>query len=175
MGMTYAQGLYALAKEEGISQSLLLQLDMLLKIFEKEPTYLRLLANPKLSKQERLDVLEESLGNQVHLYVKNVLKLMTQKGYARYICALCRGYRELYCADNGILGVQAVTAVALNQDQILRLTKKLESLTGKTIELTNRVDPDCMGGVRLDYDGKRVDGTLQTRLETIRTLLNQVL
>jgi len=67
--------------------------------------------------------------------------------------------------------VQAVTAVPLTEAQHGRLAEKLAKLTGKTVELTNRVDPSVLGGVRLDYDGKRVDGTVQSRLDSIRDLL----
>ena len=50
-------------------------------------------------------------------------------------------------------------------------TKKLEQLTGKTIDLSCRVDPAVMGGVRLDYDGKRVDGTVRSRLDAVDKML----
>ena len=43
--------------------------------------------------------------------------------------------------------------------------------TGKTIELDCRIDPETLGGVRLDFDGKQVDGTVRRRLEDIRGLL----
>jgi F0F1-type ATP synthase delta subunit len=33
------------------------------------------------------------------------------------------------------------------------------------------VDAACIGGVRLDYDGKRVDGTVSNRLEKLGSLL----
>jgi len=61
--------------------------------------------------------------------------------------------------------------VPLDKAQTAKLTAKLEKITGKTVELTSRTDPACLGGVRLDYDGKRVDGTVQNRLDAIRSLL----
>ena len=69
------------------------------------------------------------------------------------------------------LPVTAVTAVALSEEQAARLKEKLEKLTEKTVELTNRMDPDVLGGVRLDYDGKRLDDTVAHRLDTVRGLL----
>ena len=48
-------------------------------------------------------------------------------------------------------------------------------LTGKKIELMNAVDPKCIGGVRLDYDGKRVDDTVQHRLDAVRSLLKNTM
>ena len=49
--------------------------------------------------------------------------------------------------------------------------RRVETITGKSVELENRVDPAVMGGVRLDYDGKRVDGTVKNRLESIGGML----
>ena len=47
----------------------------------------------------------------------------------------------------------------------------LSSWTGKTIELTNRLDPEVLGGIRLDYDGQRLDDTVSHRMATIRDML----
>ena len=51
--------------------------------------------------------------------------------------------------------------------------KKMEQMTGKTVYLTNRVEEDCLGGVRLDLDGRQLDGTVQARLARLRSLLAQ--
>ena len=168
---TYAEALYLLAKDEGVDQQILTELDVLAQAFDREPGFLRLLAAPNLPKAERCAILDESFRNQVHIYVLNFLKILTERGYVRHFGDCCKAYRAHYNADHGILTVQAVTAVALTGEQSARLTEKLASLTGKTIELTNRVDPAVLGGVRLDYDGKRVDGTVQNRLESVRDLL----
>ena len=168
---TYAQALYALAKEENLDQQILGQMDALNQAFDREPGFLRLLAAPNLPKAERCGILDESFRDKVHIYLLNFLKLLTEKGYIRHFGDCCKAYREHYNTDHGILTVQAVTAVALTGEQSARLADKLAKLTGKTIELANRVDPAVLGGVRLDYDGKRVDGTVQSRLDSVRDLL----
>ena len=61
--------------------------------------------------------------------------------------------------------------MALTPEQSQKLQQKLEGFVGKTVELTNRVDPEVLGGIRLDYDGKRVDGTVRNRLDSIHRLL----
>ena len=106
----------------------------------------------------------------------NFLKILTERGYARQFPDCVKAYREHYNADNGILPVTAVTAVALSREQMDRLTGKLSQLTGKTVALINRIDPAVLGGIRLDYSGKRLDDTVQHRLAAIReTLKNTVL
>lgn len=167
----YAQGLYALAKEEDLTQTILQQLDALRSAFGEEPAFLRLLSTPNLSKQERLSVLDNSFRDKVHPYVLNFLKLLTEKGNIGHFPHCCTAFREQYNEEHEILPVRAVSAVPLTDRQSEKLTEKLCAITGKTVVLTNRVDPQCLGGVRLDYDGKRVDGTVKNRLDNVAALL----
>ena len=172
VGSVYGEALYDLCKEEDLTDTVLQQMAVLEKSFAQEPDFLRLLATPSLSKQERCDILDGSLREKVHPYVLNFLKILTEKGYSRYFPDCCAAYREHYNLDNGILTVKAVTAMPLTKAQSEKLSQKLAAATGKKIELTNRVDPDCLGGVRLDFDGKRLDDTVSHRLESVRAMLN---
>lgn len=172
IGENYAQALYSLAKEENIASVILEQLKTLDTVFGQEPDFLRLLATPNLSKDERCAIIDKSFWEKLHPYVLNLLKLLTEKGHVRSFGDCVKAYRQQYNADNGIISVLAVTAVALTQTQSEKLCQKLEANTGKTVELRNRVDPACLGGVRLDYDGKRVDATVKNRLDSMRDLLN---
>lgn len=169
--VNYAQALYSLAKEEDLDTALLQELDTLREAFSQEPAILRLLASPNLSKDERCAIIDESFRGKVHIYVLNFLKLLTQKRRIGCFADCCKAYRAQYNEDHGIVSVLAVTAVALTDAQADRLRSKLEQVTGKTVELKNKVDPACIGGVRLDYDGKRVDGTVKNRLDSIGEML----
>lgn len=174
IGQNYAQALYSLAKEEGLTETVLEQLKTLDTAFREEPDFLRLLATPNMSKQQRLGVLDDSFRGKVHAYVLNFLKLLTEKGHIGAFSDCVKAYKGQYHEDNGIVDVLAVTAVALTDAQQEQLRNKLESVTGKTIELLFRVDPACIGGVRLDYDGKRVDGTVKNRLDSMRNMLSDL-
>ena len=171
IGINYAHALYDLAAEENLTAEILEQLQALDAGFSAEPSFLRLLTAPNVPKQERCGVVDKSFRGKVHPYVLNFLKLLTERGYARYFPDCCNAYEEQYNLDNGILPVWAVTAVSLQPGQSARLTEKLQRITGKTVKLHNRVDPACLGGVRLTYDGKQVDGTVRSRLDAIGNLL----
>ncbi len=171
IGNAYAQALYSLAKEENSTEAILQELEALDTAFRAEPAFLRLLSAPNVSKQERCAVLDSSFRGRISPYVLNFMKILTEKGYIRQFSDCCRGYREQYNNDHGILPVRATTAIPLTQEQSKKLTDKLEKLTGKNVQLSNRVDPDCLGGVSLDYDGMRVDGTVKSRLDAVRSVL----
>lgn len=171
VGINYGQALYDLAAEENLIEQILQQLTALQGAFTQEPEFVRLLASHSLSKEERCGILDNSFRGKIQPYILNFLKILTEKGYIRHFGDCCKAFRDLYNQDHGILPVSAVTAVALTPEQEKKLKQKLGQITGKTIELTNRIDPTCLGGVRLDYDGKRVDGTVQNRLNAVRDLL----
>lgn len=176
VGTVYGQGLYQLAKEEGLEESILQQLQVLGECFDAQPEYLKLLASHNLPKEERISLLDDGFREQVHPYVLNFLKLLTEKGYIRQFDSCCRAYREQYNGEKGILEVRALSAAQLTDDQKQRLTEKLTAITGKKVDLVCKVDPQVLGGIRLNYDGMQVDGTVQGRLETIgRQLKNTVL
>ena len=170
-GSIYGESLYSLAAEENLSKTILDELVVLKQSFAEEPDFIRLLNAPNLSKAERCTILDNSFRGKLHPYVLNFLKILTEKGYMRHFADCCDAYRNCYNRDHGILVVTAVSAVPLTAAQAEKLRQKLASTTGKTIELVNKVDPACYGGLRLSYDGKSIDDTVAHRLDAMRSLL----
>ena len=168
---TYGQALYDLARDEGLSQSILAELTALDKSLNAEPGFIQLLSSPNIPKEERVRILDDSFRGKLHPYVLNFLKILTEKGYIRHFSGCCKMYRQQYNRDNGIVPVTAYTAIALSAELRRKLTDKLSAVTGKAIELECRLDPEALGGVRLDFDGKQVDGPVRRRLEDIRGIL----
>ena len=171
VGSVYGEARYPLAREEGLSETILQQLKVLDGCFAAQPDFIRLLGAPNLPKAERCRILDDSFRGKVEPYVLNFLKILTEKGYMKHFTGCCRVYRQQYNLDHGIVPVTAYTAVPLSDELRRKLTAKLSTVTGKTIELDCRIDPETLGGVRLDFDGKQVDGTVRRRLEDIRGLL----
>ena len=171
VGSVYGEALYSLAREENLSQVILEQLNVLDGCFSAEPDFIRLLCAPNLTKEERCRILDDSFRGKVQPYVLNFLKILTEKGYMRHFSQCVKACRELYNQDNGILPVTAVTAVPMTDKQVKALTMKLQQITGKRIELVRKLDPNVLGGIRLDYDGKRVDDTVAHRMDAVRNML----
>ncbi len=171
----YGGSLYDLAVEEGLESRLLQELDLAAEIFRREPDYLRLLSTPSIPKKERTALLDQAFGGSVHLYLVNFLKILCDEGALRELSGCARAYRVRYNHDHGILEVTAVSAVELEDAAREKLRAKLAAMTGKTIELTVRVDPSVLGGIRLDMEGTRLDGTVRHRLDALRADIANVM
>ena len=173
VGSVYGESLYQLAKDESLSKVIGEQLKVMQQSMNQEPDFIRLLSSPNLTKQERCQILDDSFRGKLHPYLLNFMKILTEKGYIRHFSDCCDAYTALYNQDNGILEVTAVTATALTAQQESKLQEKLARITGKEIALRNRIDPSVYGGVRLDYDGQRLDDTVSHRLDAVRNMLDK--
>lgn len=171
----YGEALYALAKDENKSDMMLMQLKALNESFAAEPDFLRLMSAPNLSKIERKEILDTCFKDKVEPYLLNFLKILMEKGYIRQFGSCVQVFRERYNEDRGIMAVSAVTAVPMSDSQKEKLAAKLAGITGKQIDLINTIDPACIGGVRLDYDGKRVDDTIIHRLDAVSNMLKNTI
>jgi len=169
----YARALFDLAQEEKLCDEFRQQLQQLDTAFSAEPDFLRLLANPGISKAERCRLLDECFRENVHLYVLNFLKLLTENGEILSFRKCVRCFQGCYNEAYGILCVSVASAVALSEMQAEKLRQKLEAATGKKVQLETKLDPSCLGGLRLDYDGKRIDGTVRGRLDAMAKQLHE--
>ena len=169
----YGDGLYALTEEENLSKEVLEQLLSLKKLFREQPDFIRLLSNMSLSKEDRVKIIDQVLRGQVHPYLLNFLKILCERGALNEYEGCLSAFKTLYNQAHGTVEATVTTAVALDDEQRARLSKKLSAMTGKTVELIEKVDASLVGGVLLEMNGQRYDNTLKSRLKSIHSAMVQ--
>ena len=55
------------------------------------------------------------------------------------------------------------------------LKAKLEKMSGKQVSLIQKRDPSVVAGLRVEMEGKQLDGTVQSRLSGISRKLNEII
>ena len=165
---TYGLALYTLVQEEDLAVPILEQLKDICAIFAQNPAIYRVLSVPDIAKEDRLAVVDDILGKQVHPYLVNFLKVLVENQGIGYLNECLEVYVKQYNKDNNIETITAITSVPLSNALFEKLKTKLESITGKTVELTNTVDPSCIGGIVLEFDTKQLDGSVKSKLNTLR-------
>ena len=169
----YGDGLYALTEEESISKEVLEQLLSLKDLFRQQPDFIRLLGNMSLSKEERVKIIDSVLRGQVHPYLLNFLKILCERGALNEYEGCLAAFKTLYNQAHGIVEATVTTAVALDDEQRVRMTEKLSKMIGQTVVLNEKVDPALVGGVLLEMNGQRYDNTLKNRLKSIHSAMVQ--
>lgn len=170
-GKTYGGALFDLAKDENLQDRILQDLQLVLQVFRENPDYLKLLTEPSIKKEERLQLMDEAWRDSLHLYTLNFLKLLCENGTIGLLRECEEEYHRRYNEENGILAVRAVCAAPMKPELQERLREKLAARTGRQIELHIVVDETLLGGLRLELDGQELDGTVRHHLDAISRLL----
>lgn len=167
----YGAALYQLAQEEGCTEEARAGLELTAGLLAEEPAYVKLLQNPAIPKAQRLTLLDEAFREAVHPYVLNFLKLLCEKSDLGLLSGCKAAFQALYYEDRNILPVTATSANPLTGEQRAALQEKLAQTTGKTILLEERVDESLLGGMKVEYAGKELDGSVAGRMERLRRIL----
>lgn len=170
----YSVALYDLATEENAEEAMLEQLKVTAQAIGENPAFVALLHSPNLQKAERVQMIEQVFGEKAHPYLLNFLKILTEKRQVSLLPRCYEAYEALYYQRHGILIVTAVTAVPMKEEAQKRLVGKLEAQTGKRIFLKNKIDPSCIGGVKLVYDGKQTDASVKNWMDQLQNSLKKL-
>ena len=170
----YGRALLSLAVEAGAADGLLYETRTVRRLFLENPGYGRLLSDPQIPKAERLSLTGEAFGAGFHPYLVNVLKMLTERGYAGKIPALMAEYERLYCEEYGIVTAEVISAVPLSEEQKDRLTEKVSHITGRMVSLRCKVDPALIGGVRLSVQNTLFEGSIRAKLNELRGQLKSL-
>ena len=168
----YAKALFELTEELGTTDTVRNELIALGDIFNKTPEYAKLLDTPALSKEERLSLLDTAFSSLDEMLL-NLLKMVCEARQMYAIDKLISAYLAEYDSARGIERVAAITATAMTDEQREAMRRALEAKTGKNIIIENTVDKSILGGVKLRYMGKQLDGSLKTRLDVFEKKLQE--
>lgn len=169
IGRKYGAGLFLAAAEAGADTEILFEMRVLSGELNK--AYLRLLVNPEIPKSERIGLVGELLDGKVQPYLANFVKLMAARSLALELADAFEEYERLCFEHHAIVKVTVESAVPLTDLQKAKLVDKLTSRTGQTVEIEYEVTPSLIGGMKLTYAGKTVDGTVKKSLGEIGTAL----
>lgn len=171
---SYGDALFSLAYELGKSDAVADDLEAVVTALRKAPDYVKLLDTPALAREERVALIEEAFG-ELDRDLVNLLKMLSERRLSYMIFKI----RDAYIADcdevAGIERVEAISSIPLTEAQTERLAERLAAATGKRIVVNNTVDPSILGGMKLRYMGKQIDGSLKTRLDGFEQSLKDLI
>ena len=170
----YGGSLYDLAAEEKLTEQILEQMKEIRRIFSENPEYVSLLGQPSIPKKEREDMIEKAFGSQAERYLVNFIKLLCDRSILMEFAGCYEEFTRRYHAEHGISEAVVISAVTLNERQMTALKEKLEKISGKKISLTQKKDPSVIGGLRVEREGKHLDGTVQGRMSGLSRKLNEI-
>jgi F-type H+-transporting ATPase subunit delta len=167
----YAEAAFEIAERDGSVDAWLAALAIADERLTS-PEVMRLLSNPAIPAASRIEVLGRLLGDDVRGAPLNLLALMIRRGRFEQLPAVSREFRRLHLRREGTVEATVTTASTLAMADVEALRQRLETLTGKRVELEPLVDPALLGGVSVRIGDHLIDGSVRGRLERLRTELS---
>lgn len=173
VSIEYGRAMFELALEENKDTLYLEQLREMNKLFDENPDFINLLSSLTIPLSERLEVIDKVFDGKADEYICSFMKLITERGYAAQIPECIKVFERLYYEHHKITVAYVKSAVALTDKQKSALIKKLQSYSGKTVELVCTVQPKLIGGISVRIDGKLLEGSVKHKLDEIRSSLQR--
>ncbi|MBT2503321.1 F0F1 ATP synthase subunit delta [Curtobacterium sp. ISL-83] len=123
------------------------------------------------SPSEKGALVERLLGSKASQQTVTIVSSLVQQPRGRRIGELVREASRIVADQAGKLVATVVTASPLSVGQEARVARGLAERYGKDISINHVVDPQVVGGVRVQIGGDVIDGTVATRLAELRLQL----
>ncbi len=169
----YAVAVFELAAEQDELEAVAEGLTLVAAQFASEPAYGAFLASPAVPKDERLAAIRAAFENRVPQTVVSFVCLLCENGRLDQLARCGEVFDELYRESRRVSTAYVTSAVPLTEDQQTRLREALQQQTGHTIQLNCTVDTTLLGGVVVEVDGKRLDGSVKRRLQVLKDVMSE--
>ncbi|OJG86013.1 ATP synthase F1, delta subunit [Enterococcus saccharolyticus] len=143
------------------------------QIFEDIPQLGDLLSDVRLDLNEKRNVMD-NLVKGFDGIVRNALEVIYQYNRMYDILLIIDEYERRFNDRNNLVLGSVTTAVPLTKEQKAKLTQKVANQLGyQKAELTEKVDPNILGGVIVEANHHVIDGSIRSRLEYLRKELRK--
>jgi len=171
----YAKALLSLAQEQNLTESVGAELAQVAEVLS-DPTLTKTLALPNLSPKTRKDVVEQLVKNiTLSDLLGSFLRVLAENDRLKDFLTIERAYQSLLEQKLGRVRAKIRVAAQLSDDELKTLVDAFSRLTKKTVIPTVELDPDLLGGIVVQIEGRVFDASLKTQLQRLGEALAQQL
>lgn len=172
---TYGEALFEIAVEENKIDVFYEEVNEIMKIMADTQELNQFLNHPKISKEEKIKLIEEVFENRIQKEIVGFLRLVIQKERIDEWKAIFQYFMDKVKLQKGI-GVAYVTAaMELKDSQKQEITKKLLDTTSyKEMEMHYNIDETIIGGLIIRIGDRVVDSTIKSKLTSLKKDLYKV-
>lgn len=174
VGGRYAQALFDLANEQNKVATVEADLKSLKAAIADSRDLRVLLASPTFGAEDKrkgLTAIAEKA--RFDAVTKKFLGLMAANGRARALSDAIVGFENLAAAARGAVSAEVVTALPLSSAQAKGVAAALRQALGKDPEITTRVDPSLLGGIKVKVGSRLFDASIRSKLDSLKFALKR--
>jgi F-type H+-transporting ATPase subunit delta len=164
----YSRAIFEIAQEENQLEAYEKELRGVRRDLDSVPGIWGYFQNPEVERKDQKEILKRAFGGELRENVYNFLLLLVDKRRFGLFPVIVDQYVRMSNEARGIVIADVTSAGGLSEAEEKRLKDKLESISGKKVELRLHQDPSIIGGVIVKIGDKRIDGSVTGRLAAMR-------
>ncbi|MBN9308924.1 F0F1 ATP synthase subunit delta [Devosia sp.] len=171
----YASALFDLAKADNSVAAVEQGLDKLLALASESPDFARFLRSPVINTEEKAVAMRALLERaKAHTTVGNFVKVVARNGRLFALPAIIAAFKERAAGHRGEVAADVTSAAPLSAAQVKSLAETLKAKIGKSVTLTQHVDPSLIGGLVVKVGSQMIDSSLKTKLTAMKIAMKEV-
>jgi F-type H+-transporting ATPase subunit delta len=123
---------------------------------------------PQLRRDDKRRILNMAFGPRVGRPVMGLLNILVEKRREALFAEIIRQFDTMLDRHMGRIQVQVTVARKLDADLADALRLAIERRISKTVVLHERIDPEVIGGLRVNVGDRVLDKTLRRSLDDMR-------
>jgi F-type H+-transporting ATPase subunit delta len=170
----YADSLLQLATEHGTLDGTQADMRLVADTCALERELRVLLKSPVIKPGKKDRVLEQVFAGRIGEVTARFIAILVRKGREGLLPDVAAAFGQLYERQQGILTCEVRSAVPLNataREQVRRLAESKHP--GKSIQLSEKVDPTLIGGVVIRIGDEQYDGSVSRKLHDLRRTFSE--
>jgi F-type H+-transporting ATPase subunit delta len=173
-GQRYAQSLFELTIENGNLAKVEADLKSLKAMIADSADLRRLIASPAFSAEDKgKGLVAVAVKAGFDMLTTKFLGLVASNGRAADLLGAISAFVELSAKHRGVVTADVVSAAALSPVQLKDVQTALAQALGKTPEVSTRVDPSLLGGLKVRVGSRLFDASLRSKLDSLKFALKR--
>ncbi|MGL4951398.1 MAG: ATP synthase F1 subunit delta [Mycoplasma sp.] len=164
----YARAIYEIAVEKNSIQLFHKQILVIQKNFFQHNNFYQLFTNSTCQCEIKKDVIKNIYGEYLDIDLLNFLYYLIDQRKTILILSIIVKSLKFLENELNVLNIKIFTPFEIDDETINIISQKISEKTLKETVATTIIDPNLIGGIRVQYDSKLLDNSISTKLNTIK-------
>lgn len=167
----YALALFEIAKQHQQLQTVEEELLVVKAVFKENKELLPLLKSPKLTIAEKQTLLKNAFS-AASVYVINTLTLLVERHREGSVIDVVNAFVSLSHEEQGLAEATVESVRSLTEAETAQVSAQFAKKVDKqALKITNIVNPDLLGGLKVRIGNRIFDGSLRGKLDRLEKQL----
>ena len=169
----YARALFDVVVKEGEDPAAIGQeLSAFVDLFKQHPTLEKVLLNPAVPAPRKRAAMSELIAlAKLSPILGKLLMLLAERDRLILLPELAETYQSRLLDHQNVVRAEITTATPLSPERATAIGRSLARVTGRTVTLTTKVEPELIGGLVARVGSTVYDGSVTRQLNKMRQRL----